>query len=105
MYPHGFRFSDNQEFEVRKTFGIGMSGMIRYEFIKLYGHNLYAEMGPGILMTSHKFPPLGTLLNFTQRYGFGTNIPLNKKVILIFGVRHLHISNGKGMYLGVKFKK
>ncbi len=116
MYPHGFRFNDSDEFEVRETFGMGVSGFLRLEFIKLFGHNFFAETGFGFLGTTRNFPPMGTSLNFTQRYGFGTNIPLNKNLVLVFAVRHMHISNGKGfvrenpqyngngLYMGVKFE-
>ncbi len=117
MYPHGFRFNGSDEYEVRNTFGLGISGMLRWEFVQLFGHNLYWEAGFGLLATNKEFPPLGTRLNFTQRYGFGTNIPINKKIILTLGVRHMHISNGKGftsenpqyngngVIFGVKFKR
>lgn len=116
MYPHGFRFEGFDEHEVRNTFGLGASLMLRCEFVQLFGQNLFAEAGIGFVTTSKDFPPLGTRWNFTQRYGFGMNIPINESLILIFGVRHMHISNGKGfvrenpqyngngVYFGTKFE-
>lgn len=116
LYPHGYRFDGFIDYEVRNTIGIGGILMMRWEFVQLFGHNLFAETGFGILTTNKDFPPFGTRYNFTQRYGFGMNIPLNKNIILVFGVRHVHISNGKGFvrenpqfngngaFLGIKFE-
>ena len=37
---------------------------------------------------------LGTYWNGTTKYGIGTSIHLKNNMDLLFGARHLHISNG-----------
>lgn len=117
MYPHGFRFNYPDEWEIRNTYGLGTAAFIRWDFVQLYKQNLFIEFGIGMVFTNRKFPPEGTKYNFTQRYGFGMNIYLSENFFLIAGLRHMHISNGKGfvrtnpqfngngIYLGVRFMK
>jgi hypothetical protein len=98
MVARGMRFVETQtgiEEQDADTWGLGVFSTLRL------GPHLgpitpFVEAGPGILYTSDEFPPGGTHWNFTQRYGFGAAIRLNRNLFLGISFRNLHVSNGKG---------
>lgn len=65
----------------------------------------FFEYGAGVSYSFNRFPSsgtgwgadtarTGTRFNFTTKYGIGTEISLDKSLVLQAGVRHFHLSNG-----------
>lgn len=94
--PRGERFANGQTYNCN-TFGVGFSGVMRWEFVKLDYHSLFVESGLGMIFTVKPFPPMGTFYNFTPNFGLGTNVKLNNITQLTFGYRWQHFSNGTGI--------
>jgi hypothetical protein len=90
---------------------------------------LYFECGAGIIGIADNFPKptsgygfrsdgrTGTHFNGSPKYGIGGEANLTKEVSALFGVRHVHISNGNtsgedrnpghdsnGFYLGFSYR-
>lgn len=89
---------------------------------------LFFEYGAGLSYSFNRFPVsgtgwgadttrTGTRFNFTTKYGIGTEICLDKSIVLQAGVRHFHLSNGNikgvqrnpshdsnGLFLGLLYK-
>ncbi len=121
-YPHTFMPQNNTgiNFQLRKFMSVGIefdmyfprddfnktTGFAIRPFARFYPVNkekwrLYFESGGGFIYLLTEFPQptdqdnrLGTLWNGTTKYGIGTEINVSKLTAIMFGVRHLHISNG-----------
>ena len=77
--------------------GAALSAFIRLDVITYRNNSVFIDGGFGLLLTAKEFPPGGTVWNFISRYGAGLSINLESQVNLMLGVRHIHISNGKGV--------
>lgn len=121
-YPHTFLPQNNTgiNFQLRKYMSIGIelgvyfprddfnktTGFAIRPFARFYPVNkdrwrLYVESGGGFIYLADEFPRptdqdnrLGTYWNGTTKYGLGGEINFNKTNAILFGVRHIHISNG-----------
>lgn len=121
-YPHTFLTQNNTgiNFQLRKFMSIGAefdvyfpkddfnntTGFAIRPFARFYPVNkenwkLYFESGGGFIYLLGEFPKptdrderLGTQWNGTTKYGVGCELALTPAYSLLFGVRHLHISNG-----------
>jgi len=121
-YPNTFMPQNNTgiNFQLRKFMSIGVefdvyfprdnfnktTGFAIRPFARFYPVNkekwrLYFESGGGFIYLLDEFPKptdqdnrLGTQWNGTTKYGIGSEINISKSTAIMFGVRHLHISNG-----------
>lgn len=121
-YPHTFLPQNNTgiNFQLRKFMSIGVEfdlyfprddfnstvGFAIRPFARFYPVNnakwrLYFESGGGFIFLLDEYPKptdqddrLGTQWNGTTKYGIGSEINIFKSTSLMFGIRHLHISNG-----------
>lgn len=121
-YPHTFMPQNNTgiNFMLRKYMSVGVefdiylprdnfnktTGFAIRPFARFYPVNtekwrMYFESGGGFIYMLDQFPKptdqdnrLGTNWNGTTKYGLGSEINFNKSTAILFGVRHLHISNG-----------
>ncbi|PAC26503.1 acyloxyacyl hydrolase [Flectobacillus sp. BAB-3569] len=121
-YPHTFMPQNNTgiNFQLRKLMSVGVefdvyfprddfnktTGFAIRPFARFYPINkvkwrLYFESGGGFIYLLDEFPKptdqdnrLGTQWNGTTKYGIGSEINVSKSTAIMFGVRHLHISNG-----------
>lgn len=82
------------------TIGLGFRPFARFSFITTESLKVYFESGGGITYFSPYFPlptdkdpRLGTPWNGTTKYGLGALVSVGNGK-LMFGVRHLHVSNG-----------
>lgn len=76
--------------------GLGTTGFLRWRSPRLGPLAPFAEGGGGLLLTTDPFPPDGTSLNFTYRYGGGLDLALSDRVALAVAFRHIHVSNARG---------
>lgn len=83
------------------TTGFGIRPFARFYPINNEKWRLYFESGAGLVYTLSEFPKptgqdnrLGLKLNGITKYGIGSDISISKKTAIMFGIRHLHISNG-----------
>ena len=79
-----------------QVMGAALSALMRLDVITHHHNSVFIDGGFGFLLTAKEFPPGGTIWNFMSRYGVGLSISIEPQVNLIMGVRHIHISNGKG---------
>jgi len=121
-YPNTFLPQNNTgiNYQLRKFMSIGMefdvvfakdnfnstSGFALRPFARFYTINkekwrLYFESGGGLIYTLTDFPKptdqdnrLGLKINGITKYGIGSDINVSKSTSIMFGVRHIHISNG-----------
>lgn len=121
-YPHAFMPQNNTgiNFMLRKYMSVGVEfdvylprddfnktvGFAIRPFARFYPVNkekwrIYFESGGGFIYLLDQFPKptdqdnrLGTNWNGTTKYGLGSEINFNQSNAIMFGVRHLHISNG-----------
>lgn len=121
-YPHTFMLQNNTginfmlrryisvgvEFDVylprddfNKTTGFAIRPFARFYPVNKEKWRMYFESGGGFIYLLDEFPKptdkdnrLGTNFNGTTKYGLGVEINFNKSTAVVFGVRHLHISNG-----------
>lgn len=121
-YPHTFMPQNNTgvNFMLRRWMSVGVefdvlfprddynstTGFAIRPFARFYPVNrekwrLYFESGGGMIYLLEEFPKptvqddrIGTFWNGMTKYGIGAEINLNHHNALMFGVRHLHISNG-----------
>jgi len=121
-YPHTFMPQNNTgiNFMLRKYMSVGVefdiylprddfnktTGFAIRPFARFYPVNkekwrIYFESGGGFIYLLDQFPKptdqdsrLGTNWNGTTKYGLGSEINFNQSNAIMFGVRHLHISNG-----------
>jgi hypothetical protein len=86
------------------TFGIAIFPYARFYPLNKEDYRLFFECGGGLVYFFNQFPlpndkdnRLGTNLNGTTRYGIGSEINLSRSSSIIFGIRHVHISNGNSV--------
>lgn len=79
------------------TEGIGAFFALRWHFIRTARWSLYLNHGIGPVWFIEEFPPGGTKLNALTQYSLGMSTRIGDSSILNLGLRHSHISNGKGM--------
>lgn len=87
--------------DFNKTTGIAIRAFARFYPVNKERWRLYFESGGGLLYTFTEFPKptgrdnrLGLQLNGITKYGIGTDITISSSTAIMFGIRHLHISNG-----------
>lgn len=87
--------------DYNRTIGFSIRPFARFYAVNRSGWKLWFESGGGLIYFADNFPQptvedsrLGTLLNGTTKYGIGASVLLQDKMYLVFGARHLHISNG-----------
>lgn len=121
-YPHTFlpQLNTGVNFQLRKWMSIGAefdlyfpkdaynstTGIAIRPFARFYPVNrekwrCFFESGGGFVYTFTEFPKptvrderLGTFLNGTTKYGLGFEVNFRPESSILFGVRHIHISNG-----------
>lgn len=83
------------------TTGLAIRPFARFYPVNRSNWRLYFESGGGFIYLFDEFPKptdrdarLGTHLNGITKYGVGSEITLSGKAAILFGIRHLHISNG-----------
>ncbi len=110
--------------DFNKTTGFAIRPFARFYAINKETWRLYFESGGGFIYLLDEFPKpsdqdkrLGTQWNGTTKYGIGSEINISKATAIMFGIRHLHISNGNtqgrernpshdsnGFFLGLSYK-
>lgn len=87
--------------EYNRTTGFAIRPFARFYPVNREKWRLYFESGGGFVFFPEEFPKpteqdgrLGTFWNGVTKYGLGAEITLNRNTALLFGVRHLHVSNG-----------
>jgi hypothetical protein len=87
--------------EFNKTWGIGVRPFARFYPFHKSSWRVFFESGGGLIYFFRNFPRptgrdprLGTRWNGTTKYGIGGEIALGGGISLLFGVRHIHVSNG-----------
>lgn len=87
--------------DFNKTVGFAIRPFARFYPVNKEKWRLYFESGGGFIYLVENFPKptdqdnrLGTYWNGTTKYGLGTEMNFNRSNALLFGIRHLHISNG-----------
>lgn len=83
------------------TIGVAIRPFARFYPIHNKIWQLYFESGGGFIYLFDEFskptdkdPRLGTQFNGVTKYGIGSTVNLSPSASLMFGIRHLHISNG-----------
>jgi hypothetical protein len=115
LFASGYRVYAGYPRKTKDTdvLGLGFAGTVRYDLVRVKRSALFIDASLGFLLCTDKFPPDGTFWNFTQRYTAGVSLKIHKKVNLLMGARHLHVSNagykrnpsydGNGPFAGVMF--
>nr|WP_294776549.1 acyloxyacyl hydrolase [uncultured Flavobacterium sp.] len=87
--------------DFNSTTGFALRPFARFYPVNQEKWRLYFESGGGLIYTLTEFPKpteqdgrLGLKLNGITKYGIGSEINLSKSTALMFGMRHIHISNG-----------
>ncbi len=87
--------------EYNKTIGFAIRPFARFYAFNRETWRLYFESGGGFVYFPTEYPKptpqddrLGTQWNGTTKYGIGSEINIAPSTALMFGVRHLHVSNG-----------
>ncbi|MDX2135137.1 MAG: acyloxyacyl hydrolase [Saprospiraceae bacterium] len=82
------------------TAGLGIRPFARFYPVNRDNWRLYFESGGGLIYFFDYFPKpteqdnrLGTHWNGTTKYGLGAEVNLSSNTNLMFGVRHIHVSN------------
>lgn len=57
----------------------------------------YVEGSVGLALFAQRWPPKGTIWNFSRRYGLGLAVRPGRPWVLTLSWRHIHMSNGKGL--------
>lgn len=83
------------------SLGIAIRPFARFYPIHNEKFNLYFESGGGMVYFMDNFPKptdqdnrLGTFWNGTTKYGIGSEWKIDTKTKLLFGLQHVHVSNG-----------
>lgn len=88
------------------TWGIGLRPLFRWYPVHGEDFRLYFECGAGIIGILDNFPKpssgygflsdprTGTHFNGSPKYGIGREANIDAEVSVVFGLRHVHISNG-----------
>ena len=87
----------DREGENAEVGGLGGFFALRWHFLRKARWSLYLNQGVGPLLFFKEFPPGGTKVNALTQYGVGMSAQVRDVFIVNLGVRHVHISNGKGM--------
>ena len=98
----GVEYSTTIPFDdYNSTIGFSVRPFARFYAINKHSWKLWFESGGGLIWFTDNFPKptaedsrMGTQLNGTTKYGIGASVLLQDKMYLVFGARHLHISNG-----------
>lgn len=110
--------------DFNKTIGFAIRPFARFYPVNKEKWRLYFESGGGFIYLLNEFPKptdqdnrLGTQWNGTTKYGIGAEINISKSTGIMFGARHLHISNGNtkgvernpshdsnGFFVGLSYK-
>lgn len=84
-----------------KTTGFAIRPFARFYMINKSKVRFYFESGGGLIYTLTEFPKptdqdnrLGLQLNGLTKYGLGSDINISESTAIMFGIRHLHVSNG-----------
>lgn len=87
--------------DYNKTVGFAIRPFARFYPVQTQRWKLYFESGGGFIYFIDAFPKptsqdnrLGTYWNGTTKYGIGTEWNINQSNALMFGIRHVHVSNG-----------
>ena len=78
------------------TEGLGGFFALRWHFIRQGRWSAYLNHGIGPIWFAKAFPPGGTKLNALTQYGVGVSAAVGNTSIINIGLRHSHVSNGKG---------
>jgi hypothetical protein len=83
------------------TAGIGIRPFARFYPINNDDWRIFFESGAGFIYFFDYFPKptdqdnrLGTNLNGMPKYGIGGEINIYRNISILFGIRHVHVSNG-----------
>lgn len=87
---------DPGPFSVR-TGGFGISAVARLHIFDFRGGTFFADLVPGFAWFTDQFPPKGSRVNGSYRYGLGVRYRLSPGKSIEFGIRKIHISNGGGL--------
>lgn len=98
----GTEFSVTVPFDdYNNTVGFAIRPFARFYAVNNTAWKLWFESGGGLIYFTDHFPKptsqdsrTGTYLNGTTKYGIGASVRIRSKMELVFGARHLHISNG-----------
>lgn len=87
--------------EFNSTTGIAVRPFARFYPVNREKWRCFFESGGGLLYTVSNFPRptdqdarLGTRLNGTTKYGLGFEWNFTRTTSVLFGLRHIHVSNG-----------
>jgi len=87
--------------EFNSPTGIAIRPFARFYLVNRKPWRLYFESGGGFIYFTTEFPQptdqderLGTTVNGFTKYGLGSEINFSKSWAFLFGVRHIHVSNG-----------
>lgn len=87
--------------QYNQTTGFAIRPFARFYPVNNLKWKLYFESGGGFVYFTDYFPRpteqdnrFGTHLNGTTKYGIGSEINITPEAGIVFGVRHLHVSNG-----------
>lgn len=87
--------------DFNKTMGFAVRPFARFYPVNKEKWRMYFESGGGFVYLVEEFPKptdqdnrLGTKLNGITKYGLGAEINFTTSNAIMFGVRHLHMSNG-----------
>ena len=99
------------------TTGWGLQCLLRLYVIDEPRFTFFVEGAAGIAFFDDRFPPQGTKLNFTRRYGAGGTYRFSDSLEVMGGYRVAHVSNGngdgasdnpawdgRGPYLGLRYR-
>ncbi len=75
------------------AFGGGFDLQLRWHFLAFENWTVFAEIGGGVLGTSHSVPANGSPFNFTPNAGVGFTYALDQDTRLYVGASWFHISN------------
>lgn len=110
--------------DFNKTTGFAIRPFARFYPVNKRKWRLFFESGGGFIYLLNEYPQptdqdnrLGTHWNGTTKYGLGSEINFDKANAILFGIRHVHISNGNkkgvernpshdsnGFFLGISHK-
>lgn len=76
--------------------GIGAFFSLRWHFVRTARWSLFLNHGIGPVYFLDEYPPGGTKLNNLMQYSVGMTTRVGDTTLLQLGIRHIHISNGKG---------
>lgn len=110
--------------DFNKTTGFAIRPFARFYPVNKSKWRLFFESGGGFIYLLDEYPQptdqdnrLGTRWNGTTKYGLGSEINFDQENAILFGIRHVHISNGNkkgvernpshdsnGFFLGISHK-